>query len=356
MEKLKYLDANKNDLLTTQIDIENYYKLLNLIDRYPSHFQRTHEFKQFIPWINEKTPKLSDPFYVMSTKLYWLFNGFTDFPKCKHCNKPLIHKNIGLRSSVCQSFCSIKCIANNSEIFAKKEKTCELKYGKGITNPSQAQCIKDKKEQTCLKHFGVKNPNHVPEVRRKIEETNLKLRGVACPFQSKEVQEKIAQTNIKNLGVANPFELSSTAYKGLQGRLKKYGSAAGKMKIHIYNDITFDSSWELAVWIYHKDKCIPIERQPIQLQYEMNGTMHTYLPDFKINGQLIEVKGNHLFDENGNPIFDHKHSWKEKYQCMIDNNVMIWKYEEIKPFLDYVSQTYGKDYLKSFRVNISNKS
>lgn len=349
MKNIKHLNANENSLLTTQTDIKNYYEILDIINRYPLQFQHTHEFKRFIFWINEKTPKLSDPFYVMSTKLYWLFNGFTDFPRCKQCNKPLIHKNIRLRS-IHQSFCSSHCIANNLEIYAKKEKTCEQKYGEGIKNPSQASCVKEQKEQTCLKHFGVKNPNHVPEVRKKIENTNMKLRGVTCPFKSKEVQKKIAQTNLKNLGVENPFELSSVAYKGLQGRLKKYGSVRGKMQIYTYDNISFDSSWELAVWIYHKDKNIPIERQPIQLQYEMNGTMHTYLPDFKINEQLIEIKGDHLFDENGNPIFDHKHSWKEKYQCMLNNNVIIWKFKEIQPFLLYVFQTYGKDYLKQFRV------
>ena len=115
--------------------------------------------------------------------------------------------------------------------------------------------------------------------------------------------------------------------------------------------MTFDSSWELAVWIYCIDHKIPIVRHPIQLQYEMNGSMHKYLVDFKINEKLVEVKGDHLFDEHGNPIFDHKHPWKEKYQCMIDNNVEIWKYKDVKPFINYVSQKYGKDYLKQFRVN-----
>ena len=202
-----------------------------------------------------------------------------------------------------------------------------------------------------MKHYGTTNPNKVPSVRKKIEATCTIRYGVKSTFESPEIKQKIAATNLKKLGVANPFELSSVAYKGLQGRLKKYGSVMGKMKIYKYDDMTFDSSWELAVWIYHIDKKIPIERQPIQLQYEINGQLHTYIPDFKIDGVLVEVKGDHLFDEHGNPIFDHKHSWKEKYQCMLDNNVVIWKYENVKYFLDYVSQTYGKDYLRQFRTN-----
>ena len=354
IEPLKHLNANDNILLSSQFDIEMYQNLINLINRYPLQFQNTIEFDQFIEWINAKTPKLSNPFYRMSTKLYWLFNGIVEFPKCKQCNRPIQGKNIRLRAYY-PSFCSPACMANNEEIHAKKEKTCEQKYGKGIKNPSQAQSVKEQKAQTCLKHFGVRNPNHVPAVRRKIEQTNIRLRGVACPFQSKDVQKKIAQTNIENLGVANPFELPSTAYKGLEGRIKKYGSAMGKMVLYNYNGISFDSSWELAVWIYCIDKCISIERQPIKLQYEMNGTLHTYFPDFRINGKLVEVKGDHLFDEHGNPIFDHKHPWKEKYDCMLANNVLIWRYKEVKPYLNYIAAKYGKDYLKQFRVNKQKK-
>ena len=351
--KLKYINANDNSLLLTQLDIDNYNFLISFVQQYPCAYstmlKKRIELRKYLNWIALKTPKLNDQFYELSTKLCWIFNALVDFPKCKQCGKVFNDKNVKITVGY-QSFCSQKCLANNKDITLKKQCTCEIKYGKGITNPSQAQCIKDKKEQTSFKHYGVSNPNKDPSVRHKIECTCIKEYGAKSPFESKQIQEKIAQTNIKNIGVANPFELSSIAYKGLQGRLKKYGSAGGKMTLYSYNQITFDSSWELAVWIYFNDYKIPIVRHPIQLQYEMNGSIHIYLVDFKINNRLIEVKGDHLFDEYGNPIFDHKHPWKEKYQCMIDNNIEIWKYKEVKPFLDYVSQTYGKDYLKQFRV------
>lgn len=351
---IQHLDAKDNPLLITQNDIDIYNDILNIIHTYNTHYAHSRKFKIYIPWINSKTPKLQDSIYQISTKLYWILNGWTDFPRCKQCGKELNRKNTRLISKYPQ-FCSIKCVANNSEIRAKKECTCEKKYGKGIKNPSQASSIKLQKEQTSLKHYGVTNPNKIRSVRLKIEQTCLKKYGAKSPFESLEIQKKIAQINIKNLGVANPFELTSTAQKGLEGRLKKYGSVMGKMKIYVYNGVSFDSSWELAVWIYHIDNNISIERQPIKLQYEMNGSMHTYFPDFKINGKLVEIKGDHLFDEYGNPIFNHKHSWKEKYQCMLDNNVIIWKYKDIKPFITYVFQTYGKDYLKQFRVKVDSK-
>lgn len=347
--KIEHLCVAANPLIVTQTDIDIYNDIIDIVNTYRCHYSRLKRFKLYLTWINEKTPVLNDPTYKVSTKLYWIFHGWTDFPKCKHCGKLLSKRNVVISRGYAD-FCSAKCVANSPEIYAKKECTCEKKYGKGIKNPSQAPCIKAKKEETSIKHYGVSNPNKVRSVREKIEQTCLRDYGAKSPFESPLVQKKIAQTNMKNLGVANPFELSSTSQKGLKGRLKKYGSAMGKMQTYKFNNIVFDSSWELAVWIYHVDHHIDIERQPIQLHYEMNGSMHMYLPDFAIDGKLVEVKGDQMFDKAGNPIFDNKHPWKEKYQCMIDNNVIIWRYRNVKPFLDYVSQKYGKGYLKQFRV------
>jgi len=92
--------------------------------------------QDYLDWINLKTPKLADCFFTLSTKLYWIFNGFIDFPKCLHCSKVLDFKNVSLKSGYGASFCSIKCIANSPIILRKKENTCEKKYGKGIKNTS----------------------------------------------------------------------------------------------------------------------------------------------------------------------------------------------------------------------------
>lgn len=223
--KIKHLNIKENPLITTQNDIDNYNFLLKFIQRYPCAYskmlRKRNELKKYFDWINQKTPKLNDQFYALSTKLYWIFNGLEDFPNCYHCGKVFDDRNVGIAFGY-PRFCSIKCIANNPMIRKRKETTCEKKYGKGVINPSQAQCIKDKKEQTSLKHYGVTNPNKVPSVRRKIEATCITKYGAKSPLESIKIKEKIAQTNIKNLGVANPFELSSVAHKGLQGRLKKY--------------------------------------------------------------------------------------------------------------------------------------
>lgn len=79
-----------------------------------------------------------------------------------------------------------------------------------------------------------------------------------------------------------------------------------------------------------------------------------YFPDFRINGKdLVEIKGDDQFDKNGKMI-DKLDRTKDsvayaKYKCMIFNNVKIIKYEEMKPYLKYIWQKYGKKYLKQFK-------
>lgn len=60
----------------------------------------------------------------------------------------------------------------------------------------------------------------------------------------------------------------------------------------MYDNTSFDSSWELYLWIYCKDHNIKIIREPIRLEFEFNGKKYGYHPDFLIDGQLVELKGN----------------------------------------------------------------
>lgn len=124
--------------------------------------------------------------------------------------------------------------------------------------------------------------------------------------------------------------------------------------IYLYENINFKSTWELAVYIYSKDMGYDVEFQPnIKFEYFVNDKKHFYLPDFKINGKLIEVKGEQFintdgtyknpYDEALNPIYEAKH------QCMIVNNIEIISSAEIKKYLEYVSAKYGKKYLMSFK-------
>lgn len=57
-----------------------------------------------------------------------------------------------------------------------------------------------------------------------------------------------------------------------------------------YNEIRFDSSWELSILVCYEDK--NITRCNLKIPYIFNGERHTYFPDFILNDEVIlEVKG-----------------------------------------------------------------
>lgn len=60
----------------------------------------------------------------------------------------------------------------------------------------------------------------------------------------------------------------------------------------------FDSSWEIAYYIWLKDNMIIFEYQPnISFKYIVNGQIHYYRPDFKVNDEIHEIKGEQFFNE-----------------------------------------------------------
>ena len=113
--------------------------------------------------------------------------------------------------------------------------------------------------------------------------------------------------------------------------------------LHELDGITFDSSWELAVYIYLRDFGIPFEYHPdIEFPYKINEDdtkFHLYRPDFKVHDRLVEVKGNHLVEG--------KDANKMDFLDSLGVDVITGK--DIKPFLDFVSDKYGKGYLLQCR-------
>lgn len=66
-----------------------------------------------------------------------------------------------------------------------------------------------------------------------------------------------------------------------------------------YPEFTFDSTWEVKVYEFCKDNNIPVEYSPaISYEYEYDGKIWTYHPDFLINGKVYEVKGDQFFRIN----------------------------------------------------------
>ena len=116
----------------------------------------------------------------------------------------------------------------------------------------------------------------------------------------------------------------------------------------IYDEdgLKFDSKWELAYYRYCKANNFQIERQPIILEFTYNDKVKKYKPDFRINDQLVEIKGDHFFENHNKKLkmicpYDRSLDdlYEAKHQCMLANNVKILTYADLKEIkvFDYFS-------------------
>ena len=257
----------------------------------------------------------------------------------------------------------VKNGGGSKQALEKSKQTSMEKYN--VEFYSQTRECQEKIEQTNLEKYGCKNVFQNEEIKDKIKETNLEKYGCEYPMQSKEIQEKSKQTNLENLGVEYTLQSKEIQEKSKQTNLEKYGSEyssqSGEIKEKTkqtnlkkygkefytqthechkkrrkrisYDNLTFDSSWEVKVYQYCKENNISCIYQPdIQFVYEYQGKEHVYQPDFLINDKLYEVKGDQFFegDKMINP-FDRSQDglFEMKHQCMIENNVVILKKDDI---------------------------
>ena len=105
-----------------------------------------------------------------------------------------------------------------------------------------------------------------------------------------------------------------------------YGCKSGRSRSGWYKGIYCASTWELAFLIYHLDHNIDIKRCKEKRTYIFNGGVHSYYPDFIVNNQIIEIKG------QNNP------QWEAKYKYNPDIKVLF--HEDMKPYLNYIKTQY----------------
>lgn len=243
---------------------------------------------------------------------------------CCQCGKPyttsMYNRGGGLRTTlICY-----KC---------KRSNTMLERFGS--TSITETEYFKEKSLKTKLERYG--NPFYNNPEKQK--ETMNALYG-GQGFASTELLSKQKETMVKKYGVENPME--SRSFINIMKKRYKY------------NDINFDSSWELCLYIYLVDNNIDFIYQPDKsLKYEYNGKYFMYIPDFEINGKLYEIKGDQFFNDDGTMKcpFHPEESDKLNAKCNFAKSIGVTflRYEQIKKYIDYVTQTYGKKYIKQFK-------
>ena len=181
----------------------------------------------------------------------------------------------------------------------------DLKNIKRRSPHENTKLFNDTKLKNIIKEkYGVENVFQLSEVKEKIKKTNLEKYGCENPLQNDSIKEKVKQTCLEKYGVNNFSKTKDFCKK----RKKKYS----------YNGESFDSSWELAFYVYHTDLGEKVEHETTEFIYYYNGIEYKYIPDFKIQNTYYEIKGNHFFNENKmiNPFDPSQNDlYEAKHKC-----------------------------------------
>ena len=206
----------------------------------------------------------------------------------------------------------------------KRKQTCLEKYG--VPYIIQDPHSYEKARLTCLERYGTETYTQTDEFKNRYKQTCLERYGTEFASQSDIVKNKVKQTCLERYGVESIFQSPEIH------RNRVYGFYADNGK-------WYDSRWEYLYECYLIKNNIKYVYQPnIIFEYnDINKKPHKYLPDFLINDkEIIEIKGPHFFDINGNFIDPYDKSKEAqynaqlKYKCMIDNNVTILQKNDLE--------------------------
>lgn len=100
-----------------------------------------------------------------------------------------------------------------------------------------------------------------------------------------------------------------------------------------YKGYWCDSSWQLAIIIYCLQHDIQIVRNTKVFPYPWRKGVRYYKPDFIIQGKYVEVKG----------IMDY---CSKKKLSNFHFPIEVITKKDMKKYLDYAIQKYGKDFYK----------
>lgn len=238
---------------------------------------------------------------------------------------------------------SVGDLLKNSEIRHKARETRFERYGnynnaekmvetKKNWTPEKRQLMLNKLRTSMLEKYGYEIPTQCPAIKQKIKE----IWTSKSPEEIKARSDKIKATLLNRTGLSHP----------IVGKINYYG-------------LIFDSTWELAVWIYCIDHSITITKVTIGFDYyDMCGKSYKYFPDLMINGKLVEIKSDHFFRPDGTMYYPylrlHRDSedftpeekayyddlYERKHQCGLANGVEFWRGSDCKLYIEYCNMMY----------------
>lgn len=322
----------------------------------------------------------------ISEKQYYDTYIDTEFHKCAEpkCNKEakFVSITVGYNKCCCQKCANRLSTTNRHKdeaVFGleKAQKTNLKLYGNVCSLHGKEQ-IKAKKK-TWLKLYGEENPCKSDKIKTKIRKSQLKNHNCETVEEYYDYIQNQIKENLKKYGtnedgtpkIINVFQLEDVKEKCKKTKLERHGDEnysnheqACETLIKLYgsifnnpkykfDNISFDSSYELVYYIYLKDNNIdfiyhPKPEERFNYYWSGDDKIHTYYPDFIVENKTIEIKNDFILNKMKSEIETKDHA---KYECMIKNNVEIISNTEIKPYIDYINQKYGNKYIEQFKIN-----
>jgi hypothetical protein len=247
---------------------------------------------------------------------------------CSFCLHSIASKNT-------KGFLKATEAAKSPESKEKRKKTMLEKYG--VTS----NFSKERARESLQKKYGVDNVSELNWVRKKQSSSHQSR----TEDQIRESNEKRKKTCLKKFGHTTNMKDPPTIEKMLNTRLEKYGTRGNPnsgRKMYSFEGMRFDSSYELAYFLWMKDQGIVLERNTSPISYSSYGVVHQFYPDFvHPDGHLIEVKGEHLMKG----VFGKNSRTLDKYQQTKDTVEWI---TDISDYTSYMVKSFGRNWKKKF--------
>jgi hypothetical protein len=172
-----------------------------------------------------------------------------------------------------------------------------------MTTASKVSCIICRKETSNLGISAHVRISHLGDNSLQLK-GNASRRGTPSwnTGKTKTTDISVAKMAVKNatsmLGKSHPQSVETRAKISatMAGRTGGYRQGSGIGKSGRYEGIWCDSTWELAYIIWCKSLGKNITRNSETFQYEFDGKQRRYLPDFIVDGQIVEIKGRRKTD------------------------------------------------------------
>jgi hypothetical protein len=229
-----------------------------------------------------------------------------------------------------------KCLNCNSTIpYEKKNNNlnyCSHKCGALHMQKDKGLCKWNAKEKERLRELAKKNPYFNGTFSKKIE----KIEKV-CPTCNNIF---FTYPKSKQLCCSKKCSVKWIVKTGyLKGKSGGYREKGGRGKQGWYKGYYCNSSWELAWVIYQLDRGLQFKRNTQGFEYEFENRKYKFYPDFIIeNGNYVEIKA-YIDAKNKEKILNFPH----KLQVIGRN--------DIKLYIQYVEETYGKDYIRLYETH-----